>query len=131
MAFGDRTSLCVNTSTTGKLLRLNLGPDGKSTKIQELKPSRPLNGPAGLRTMGNQRLLLAENSGKMSVVTFEGPGLLNAVIKTLKEGIASPSGVTSTKGMAWIAEGKLNYRNDPALKDKNPGSFKLYAVPSP
>jgi hypothetical protein len=33
--------------------------------------------------------------------------------------------------MAWIAEGKLNYRNDPNLKDKDPGLFKLYAIPLP
>jgi hypothetical protein len=33
--------------------------------------------------------------------------------------------------MAWIAEGKLNYRNDPQLKDKDPGTFKIYAVPLP
>jgi hypothetical protein len=31
--------------------------------------------------------------------------------------------------MAWIAEGKLNYRND--LKGKDPGQFKMYAVPLP
>ena len=35
------------------------------------------------------------------------------------------------RGMAWIAEGKLNYREDPKLKDKNPDPFKLYAVPLP
>jgi hypothetical protein len=39
--------------------------------------------------------------------------------------------VTATRGMAWIVEGKLNYRNDPAFKDKDPGLFKMYAVPLP
>jgi hypothetical protein len=53
------------------------------------------------------------------------------VIKTVKEGLESTPGVTATRGMAWIVEGKLNYRNDAALKDKDPGSFKLYAVPLP
>jgi hypothetical protein len=49
----------------------------------------------------------------------------------IKSGLESTPAVTATRGMAWIAEGKLNYRNDPALKDKNPDPFKLYAVPLP
>jgi len=46
-----------------------------------------------------------------------------------KREMASTPAVTATKGMAWIAEGKLKYRNDPALKDSDPGLFKMYAVP--
>jgi hypothetical protein len=75
--------------------------------------------------------LLAENSGKMSIVTFQGPELQNATITTIKEGLESTPGVTATRGMAWIVEGKLNYRNDAAFKDKDPGQFKMYAVPLP
>jgi sugar lactone lactonase YvrE len=131
LAFGDNTTLYVNSVTTGKLLRLELGPDGKSKKIDDLKLSRPLDRPDGMRAVGTQRLLLAENSGKMSIVTFEGPGLQNAVVKTIKEGLESTPGVTATRGMAWIVEGKLNYRNDAALKDKDPGSFRMFAVPLP
>lgn len=129
LAFGDKATLYVNNVMTGKLLRLELGPDGKSKKIVELKLSRPLDRPDGMRAIGPQRLLLAENSGKMSIVTFEGPGLQTAVVKTIKEGLESTPGVTATRGMAWIVEGKLNYRNDAALKDKDPGLFKMYAVP--
>ena len=49
----------------------------------------------------------------------------------IKEGLEATPGVTATRGMAWINEGKLNYRNDPAMKDKDPGIFKMYAVPLP
>ena len=131
LAFGDTTILYVNSVSANKLLRLDLGPDGKSKGVIELKLSRPIDRPDGMRAIGKNRLLLAENSGKMSIVTFEGPGLQNAVIKTIKEGLESTPGVTATRGMAWIVEGKLNYRNDPALKDKDPGTFKMYAVPLP
>jgi sugar lactone lactonase YvrE len=131
LAFGDTAILYVNSVTTGKLLRLDLGPDGKSKTVVELKLSRPLDRPDGMRAIGKNRLLLAENSGKMSIVTVEGPGLQNAVVKTIKEGLESTPGVTATRGMAWIVEGKLNYRNDPAFKDKDPGLFKMYAVPLP
>jgi sugar lactone lactonase YvrE len=131
LAFGEKTILYVNSVSAGKLLRLDLGPDGKSKSVTELKLSRPLERPDGMRAIGKNRLLLAENSGKMDIVTFEGPGLMNAMIQTIKEGLESTPGVTATRGMAWIVEGKLNYRNDPKFKDKDPGPFKMYAVPLP
>jgi sugar lactone lactonase YvrE len=131
LAFGSKSVLYVNSVTTGKLLRLDLGPDGKSKSVTELKLSRPLDRPDGMRAIGANRLLLAENSGKMSIVTFDGPSLQNAEIKTIKEGLESTPGVTATRGMAWIIEGKLNYRNDPAFKDKDPGTFRMEAVPLP
>jgi sugar lactone lactonase YvrE len=131
LAFGDKSTLYVNSVTAGKLLRVDLGPDGKSKSVVELKLPRPLERPDGMRAIGPHRLLLAENSGKMSVVTFEGPNMQTVVLKSLKEGLESTPAVTATKGMAWIVEGKLNYRNDAALKDKDPGSFKMYAVPLP
>ena len=131
LAFGDKTTLYVNSVTAGKLLRLDLGPDGKSTKITDLKLPRPLDRPDGMRAIGTHRLLLAENSGKMSLVTFAGPENQNVVIGTLKEGLEATPGVTATRGMAWIIEGKLNYRNDAALKDKDPGTFRMVAVPLP
>jgi sugar lactone lactonase YvrE len=131
LAFGDKTTLYVNSVSAGKLLRVDLGPDGKSKKVTELKLSRPLDRPDGMRAIGTHRLLLAENSGKMDIVTFEGPDRQNAVITTIKEGLESTPGVTATRGMAWLIEGKLNYRNDAAFKGKDPGTFKMVAVPLP
>jgi sugar lactone lactonase YvrE len=131
LAFGEKTILYVNNVNNGKLLRLDLGPDGKATKVIDLKLPRPLERPDGMRAIGRNRLLLAENSGKMDIVTFEGPGLQTVVVKTIKEGLESTPGVTATRGMAWIVEGKLNYMMDPAFKDKDAGAFKMYAVPLP
>jgi sugar lactone lactonase YvrE len=131
LAFGDKTTLYVNSVTAGKLVRLDLGPDGKSTTIVDLKLSRPLDRPDGMRAIGKHRLLLAENSGKMDIVTFGGEKMQEATITTIKEGLESTPGVTATKGMAWIVEGKLNYRNDPKMKGQDPGKFKMYAVPLP
>lgn len=131
LAFGDKSTLYVNSVSAGKLVRLALGADGKSKEIVELKLSRPLDRPDGMRAIGKHRLLLAENSGKMSIVTFSGDKMQDATITTIKEGLESTPGVTATKGMAWIVEGKLNYRNDPAMKGKDPGQFKMYAVPLP
>jgi sugar lactone lactonase YvrE len=131
VAFGDDSTLYVNSVTTGKFLRLDLAPDGKAKSVVELKLPRPLVHPDGMRTIGKQKLLMAENSGKMTIVTFEDPEMQNVVLRTLKEGLEATPAVTATKGMAWIVEGKLNYRDDPALKSKDPGTFKMYAVPLP
>jgi hypothetical protein len=130
LAFGDKKILYVNSVTAGKLLRVDLGPDGKSKSVVELKLSQPLERPDGMRTIGKNRLLLAENAGKMDIVTIDSPGQ-NATVKTIKEGLIMTPAVTATRGMAWIVEGKLPYQNDPAYKDKDPGLFKLYALPLP
>jgi hypothetical protein len=131
LAFDGKTTLYVNSVTAGKILRVTLGADGKATKIVDLTLPRKLDRPDGMRAIGKHRLLLAENSGTMSVVTFGGPGLNTVDIKILKDGMASTPAVTATKGMAWVAEGKLNYMQDPTLHDKDPGEFHMYAVPLP
>jgi sugar lactone lactonase YvrE len=130
LAFVEPAVLIVNSVTTGKLLRVDLTADGKSKAVTELKLSRALDRPDGMRAIGKNRLLLAENSGKMDIVTLEGLNPQNAMIKTIKEGLESTPGVTATRGMAWLIEGKLNYR-DAAMKDKDPGTFKMAAVPLP
>src|ERR1700722_11713907 len=131
VAFGDKTTIYVNSVTAGKLLRMQIGPDGKAKSVVELKLPRPLVRPDCIRTIGKQRLLLDENSGTMSVVTIEGPEMQTVVLLTLNEGLEATPAVTAAKGIAWIVEGKLNYRNDPALKDKDAGTFKMYAMPLP
>jgi hypothetical protein len=131
LAFGEKTVLYVNSVTMGKLLRVDLRPDGKSKSVVELQLSQPLTRPDGMRAIGKNRLLMAENSGNMDIVTFSGLNFQKADIKTIKSGLEATPAVTATRGIAWIAEGKLNYRNDPNLKDKDPGTFKIYAVPLP
>ncbi len=129
LAFGEKGVLFVNSVTANKILRLELGPDGKSRNIVDLKLSRPLDRPDGMRTIGKNRLLMAENSGKMDIVTFDATGA--ATITTIKEGLISTPAVTATKGMAWIVEGKLDYMENGPNKDKDPGVFKMYSVPLP
>jgi sugar lactone lactonase YvrE len=125
LAFGSKTQLVVNSVSSGKLFRLDLDAAGKSTAITELTLSRPLERPDGLRALGNNRFLQAENGGKLAVVTVSGNA---AQIQTLKEGLDNTPAVTVARGMYWIVEGKLNVRNDPK---KDPGTFKMFGVPIP
>jgi hypothetical protein len=89
LAFGDTTTSYVNGVTNGKLLRLELGQDGKAKNIVELKLPRTLGRPDGMRKIGKQRLLLAENAGKMSIVTFEGPEKADRRFANVERGIGT------------------------------------------
>ena len=135
LAFGDRNTLYVNSVTAGKLIRLDLGPDGKSTKATELTLSGPLGAPDGLRAIGKNKFVQSENGnaaragGRLTLVTID-PKTNKATIRTLKEGMLATPATTATKGMAWVCEGKQDYRNG-ANKGKDPTPFKLYAVKLP
>jgi sugar lactone lactonase YvrE len=127
LAFGDDSALYVNSVTKNKLVRLAIGKDGKATSVTELKLPRAVDRPDGMRAVGKNRMLMAENGGIMSLVTVNGD---DVKIQNLKEGLPATPGVTATRGMAWIVEGKLNLM-DEKYKDQDPGTFKLYAVPLP
>src|ERR1019366_10327657 len=129
LAFGTKVTLYVNSVTKGKLLRLELGPDGKAGRVTEMPLSRKIERPDGMRAVGPNRFLMIEGVGRLTMVTFEGLELNTAGIETLKEGYATPTAVTAVGNTAWGIEGKLNYFNDPAFKGKDPGVFKVYAVP--
>jgi sugar lactone lactonase YvrE len=126
IAFGDNSTIYVNTVTTGHLLRIPVGKDGAAGSIALLQPSQALTRPDGMRPLGRNQFLLIEGAGRLDHVTVDGD---NAKIEVLKDGFTGPTAVTYTGNIAWVLEGKLNYMNDPKLKDQDPGPFKVYAVP--
>jgi len=125
----DPDKLYVNTVTTSKLLRLDLAKDGKVTRITELKLSRPLQGPDGMRAIDGKRLIIAEGSGRTAMGVPDGDSV---EITTLKEGgmEGGTPAVTVTKGMGWTIEGKLRQR-DAKNPDADKGPFRLFPVPIP
>ena len=125
----DQDKLYVNSVTTGKLLRLDLAKDGKAAKITELKLSRPLEGPDGMRPIDGKRLIIAEGVGRTAMGVPNG----NSVeITTLKEGgmEGGTPAVTVTKGLGWTVEGKLRQR-DAKNPDADKGPFRLFPVSLP
>ncbi len=64
LAFGDKTILYVNSVSANKLLRLDLGPDGKSKGVIDLKLSRPIDRPDGMRAIGKNRLSVGRELGQ-------------------------------------------------------------------
>lgn len=128
IAFGDNDTLYVNTVTTGHLFRIPINKDGSAGAITQIQPSQELSRPDGMRTLGKNEFLLIEGAGRLDRVTISGD---SAKIDVIKDGFNGPTAVTQTGKIAWVLEGKLNYMNDPKLKDQDPGPFKAYAVPIP
>jgi sugar lactone lactonase YvrE len=122
LALLDDGNLYVNSVGQSTLNRIDINKDGSAGKITKLEPSRPLQGPDGMRAVGKKTMLLVEG-GRLDEVTITGD---KAEIKVLKEGMPGITAVTLTGGMAYVAEARLNLRND-ATKD--PGPFKAYGIP--
>ena len=112
----------VNSVTQSTLLRIDVKKDGSAGPITKLETSRPLQGPDGMRSVGSKTMLLVEG-GRLDEVTINGN---KAEIKVLKEGMTGITAVTLTGGTAYVAEAKLNLRND-ATKD--PGPFRAMGIP--
>ena len=125
----DPDKLYVNTVTTSKLLRLDLARDGKATRITELKQSRSLQGPDGMRAIDGKRLIIAEGAGRTAMGVPNGDSI---EITTLKEGgmEGGTPAVTVTNGMGWTMEGKLRQR-DAKNPDADKGPFRLFPVTLP
>jgi sugar lactone lactonase YvrE len=120
------TTIIFNTVTTGHLFRVPVKQDGAAGDLTDLHPSQALSRPDGMRPLGNNQFLLIEGVGRLDHVTVTGD---NAKIDVLKDGFNGPTAVTRTGNTAWVLEGKLNYMNDPKLKDQDTGPFKVFPVP--
>lgn len=118
--------LYANSVTTSKLLRVDLGADGKATKITELKLSRPLAGPDGMRPIDGRRILIAEGQGRVAMAVINGD---SAEITTLKEGgmEGGTPAVTITRGFGWAIEGKIKQKG----KIADGGPFRIFPVAIP
>ena len=116
----------VNSVGQGTLLRIPVKADGSAGPITKLETSRPLQSPDGMRSVGSKTMLLVEGAGRLDEVTINGD---KAEIKVLKEGLTGPTAVTLAGGIAYVSEARLNLRNDPKLKDQDPGPFRAVGVP--
>ena len=112
----------VNSVGQSTLMRIDVKKDSAAGEIAKLEPSRPLMGPDGMRSVGRKTMLLVEG-GRLDEVTIDGN---KAEIKVLNEGMTGITAVKLTGGTAYVAEAKLNLRNDPS---KDPGPFKAFGIP--
>jgi sugar lactone lactonase YvrE len=128
LAFAGDGSLYVNTVTTSKLFHIAVTPRGEASTITELKPSMPIAGPDGMRSLGGNRFLLAENStsvGRIDEVTVNGDVAAIRVIK-VDPGVTGMALVGDT---VWINNAKFDHRVGQPKAAIPPEPFTIYAVP--
>ena len=129
LVFGGNGVLYLNNVSRNQLLIIDIRPDGSAGPITPMVLSQPVAGPDGFRFIGDHHFLLAEgNAGRVDLVTISG---IHADIQVLREGLQSPPAVTLVGNTVYALEGKILYLISPALKGKDPGPFKAYAVPLP
>ena len=91
--------LCTSIASQQNL-RLDLAKDGKVSKITDLKLSRPLQGPDGMRAIDGKRLIMAEGNGRAALAVPNGDGVEVTTTKKV-EWKSVTQAVTVTKGMGW------------------------------
>jgi sugar lactone lactonase YvrE len=111
----------VNSVGQGTLMRIPVKADGSAGSIVKLEPSRPLQGPDGMRAVGSKTMLLVEG-GRLDEVTINGD---KAEIKVLKADMPGVTAVTLVGNTAYIAEARLNARQGSA----DPGPFRALSAP--
>jgi hypothetical protein len=126
LAFSDASTLVVNTYSSGRLVKIPVSADGSAGAVTLLQLSQPLVRPDGMRVSGPHQFLLTEGAGKLDRITVDGD---HAKIEVIKDGYTSPTAVTLVGSNAFVLEGKLAYRNDPKLKDQDPGPIRVVALP--
>ena len=124
-------ALYTNTYNGNHLIRIITHRDGSADKATVLTTSLDIYQPDGMRLARDGTILMVEGRGKdgngrLDAVTVSGD---TATIKVIKDKYMLQTAVTTVGDTAYVLEAKLNYQRDPALKDKDPGTFTAYAVP--
>lgn len=104
IAFGADGAMIVNNVRSGALFRIAMAPGGKPGAVTELKTSRPLARPDGMRPIPGGEFILAEGAGKVSRLSISGDLV---TVTTLAEGINQPTGVDIGLGLGWYVQGQL------------------------
>jgi sugar lactone lactonase YvrE len=91
LAFLADGSLYVNNFMSGKLFRIPVNADGSAGALVPIETSLPLVRPDGLRSVGPNTLLQAEQQGRIAELTIDGN---RAEVRVVKDGLPRASGVT-------------------------------------
>lgn len=114
-------NLIVNNWRLNRLARVRIAADGSPGGATIIQTSRPLQGPDGMRMVSNDpaghRLVVAEQAGKVSLITIAGD---KADVKTIVEGFPSVAGVTVEGKTVWHVPGLLSYIFNPQMRTQKP-----------
>ena len=99
LAFLADGSLYANNISTGRLFRVPVNADGSAGAIVPIETSMPLVRPDGLRTAGPQKLIQAEQQGRVTELTINGD---RAEVRVVQDGLSRASGVTLVGDSALV-----------------------------
>lgn len=112
-----KSTVYVNTLATSKLFAVPVESGGRAAAAAEIKLDRPLDRPDGMRSFGEQQILIVESGGpgRLSKVVLDG---INGKLTTLKEGYPdNPVAVTVVGETGFVVEAQWKaMRPDPAYK---------------
>lgn len=92
-------SLYVNDFTSGRLFRIPVNADGSAGEVVSIETSMPFTRPDGLRSVGPQTLLQAEQGGRLTELTIHGD---RADVRVVQDGLPRASGVTLAGDSALV-----------------------------
>lgn len=123
LSFGPDGHLYVNSVTTGKLVRINVGSDGTAGDITDLTLSEELLGPDGMRFGDDGLLYIAENAnGRVVAGKIDGD---NVTITPVPGDVYDfPASLTKVGDTLWVLESKLGKMGGA----EDPGAFFIYPV---
>jgi sugar lactone lactonase YvrE len=94
----------VNALVPGKFFATAVKPDGSAGAVTELKLSKPVTRPDGMRAWGKGGLLTTEGTGRIDHLMISGD---SAMVHTVKEGLDGVVSVTVVGNSAYALEGQL------------------------
>lgn len=92
-------SLYVNDFATGRIFRIPINADGSAGAAVPIETSIPLVRPDGLRSVGPQTLLQAEQQGRLTELTINGN---LAEVRVVQDGLPRAAGVTLVGDSALV-----------------------------
>ena len=99
LAFLADGSLYVNDFSNGGLFRIPVNADGSAGAIVPIETSMPFSRPDGLRSVGPQTLLQAEQQGRLTELTIRGD---SADVRVVQDELPRASGVTLVGDSAFV-----------------------------
>ena len=124
---GKNVMYIVNQAK-GQLFRIPINADGKAGAITEIKTSKPLRRPDGLKVIDSNTLATAEGAvSGMAVLTLSGD---EAKVKVINTGLNGVATFALWQGSAWLVENQADHfwGPDSAGPDAQP-PFRLVEVP--
>lgn len=95
----------VNTLATSKLFAVEVAADGSAGAVTEIALDRPIERPDGMRSFGDDGVLVVEGSGRLSKIVLDGA---NGTVTTVGEGYSGPVAVTVVGTTAYVLEGQFS-----------------------